>query len=469
MTEPLSPVQPSALRRRVFALTTVAVTVLAGLGAGELVLRVHPRALGFERLAYLPPALKLALGDRFVEAYRATAPAYFAERATQPALHRTVPDARYGLRLGRPGESQPGTPAWPVDIDRAGFRNPALPEHADILVVGDSFVAGVSGNTMLPADVLFATRAPEMLGRPGYQAACYGWGPRQFHRAVAELAPRLRPLWVVIATYLENDLGDVWVFDGWQASPFETYAEFRMYRGLALRQNVRDTGPDRRSVLANVLRFAMERNTPQPVPLPHHPPADADRYRALPLIPMREVPTWSGAAPPGLRLVAETPGRSLQVAMGDVPDAPEFLVKWRTEDTRTSARKFMHTPWWPPYAEAMEATVEAARGAGAQPLIVLIPTVERVLAPAVVAANWPTDWPLRADRVPDGPARAVASLAAALGAEFVDLAPAFRAGLANGRLGYRAGDIHFNAAGHALAATAIAAHIRATAAGGMPD
>ena len=118
-----------------------------------------------------------------------------------------------------------------VSVNRLGLRGPDLPEKAPdelrILVVGDSFVAGVSGNTMLPADVLFATRVPEILGRPGYQAACYGWGPRQFRRAVAELAPRLRPSWVVIATYLENDLGDVWVFDGWQASPFETYAEFR--------------------------------------------------------------------------------------------------------------------------------------------------------------------------------------------------------------------------------------------------
>lgn len=450
--------RPARTRRRVFAAVTVACTAALALGGAELGLRWWPQALGFERLAYLPEPLKHALGPRFVAAYQHTGRAYFAQRAAAPQLVNTVPHSRYGLLLGEPGAPQPATPDRPIATDALGFRNPAVPEHAALLVVGDSFTAGVSGATVWPREDLFATRVGRALDMTAYQAACYGWGPRQFALAVAELAPRLRPEYVIIATYFDNDLGDVWVYDGWKASGFATYAEFRMYRGLALRQNPHPTGLDAHSVLANLVRFSGERTEARPIPLPHVSPPNAARYRDLPLVPMEEIPGAPALA--GARLVEVEPGSRLRVQFTSGGGPHEVTLRWQPEDARGSARAITQLPWWPPYADAIATTVSAVRDAGAEPVLVLIPSRERVLAPAVAAARLDTAWPLGAHVVPDGGARAVASLAHLLEAGFVDVGPTLRAAVAEGAYPFREDDIHFNAVGHGRTATAIADYLR---------
>ena len=448
------------LRRRVFAAVTVAATLVLGIGLAEGGLRARLELVGFERLAYLPEPLKLALGPRFVRAYRTTGQAYFAAHARQPNLMNTVPDPRYGLRLAAPGAPQPATADRPFPIDEFGFRNPHVPERADVLFIGDSFTAGVSGATVWPGDELFATQVGRALGCVTYQAACYGWGPRQYHVAVGDVVERLRPRWVVIATYADNDFGDVQVYDAWQASPFETYAEFRMYRELQLRNNPRRDGLSVHSVLWNLFRFRFFTDAPQPVRKDVPVPPRMEHYRTTPLVPMEEVPRDRSPRFPPMELLAVEPGVRLQIEMTTSAGAHTVDLRWRAEDVRAPARLLMQLAWWPPYADALDHAAAAAQAAGARPLIVLIPTVERVVAPAVAAAGLDTAWPYRANVVPDGTARAVASLVAARDADFLDLAPALREALASGVFAYAPGDIHFNAAGHTIAAEQIAAYIQ---------
>jgi hypothetical protein len=140
-------------------------------------------------LALLAAEAALQVSVRLsVTARRALAPPWVANA-------HTIPDDRLGSR---------GNPLH-RDHDEAGYRNPARPRQADIVVLGDSHAYG-------PADASAAWpyRLGAQLGRRVYNMALPGYGPAhsllQLDEAMA-LAPRL----VIVAPYFGNDFYDTYV------------------------------------------------------------------------------------------------------------------------------------------------------------------------------------------------------------------------------------------------------------------
>lgn len=86
--------------------------------------------------------------------------------------------------------------------DLWGFRNPAVPERADIVAIGDSQTYGVSA-PMREAWPAWLSRAS---GLSVYNLAVGGYGPPDYLHLLREYVPRLDPRAVVIGLYLGNDL-----------------------------------------------------------------------------------------------------------------------------------------------------------------------------------------------------------------------------------------------------------------------
>lgn len=106
----------------------------------------------------------------------------------------TLPDPRLGVR---------GNPAHP-EHDAHGYRNPAVPEHAEIVALGDSQTYG-SG---VAPDEAWPRRLADLTGHSTYGIAHGAWGPAHgllVWDQVADLEPDV----VIEALYWGNDLFDV--------------------------------------------------------------------------------------------------------------------------------------------------------------------------------------------------------------------------------------------------------------------
>lgn len=107
-----------------------------------------------------------------------------------------IPDRVLGLR---------GNPEHPA-LDEWGYRNRARPDHADVVVLGDSqtYGTGVALDEAWPAVLAARLRVP------GYSMALGTFGPPHYllelDRALS-LSPRL----VVVAVYFGNDMYDAFV------------------------------------------------------------------------------------------------------------------------------------------------------------------------------------------------------------------------------------------------------------------
>lgn len=111
----------------------------------------------------------------------------------EPAGSGALPDARLGYR---------GNPGFPGH-DRNGFRNPAVPAQADVVVFGDSQTYG----TGVPAEAAWPSRLRELSGRSVYGIALGGFCPVHSLLLWGQ-ALRLHPKVIVEAIYAGNDLFD---------------------------------------------------------------------------------------------------------------------------------------------------------------------------------------------------------------------------------------------------------------------
>ncbi len=105
--------------------------------------------------------------------------------------------------------------AFDVLCDDRGFRNPVTLEHADVAVVGDSFVA---------ADYVFQGHvATEVLANRLHVSVCNlgqrGYGPQQEAAVVRRYALPLHPRVVVWMFYEGNDLEDIYAYRAIAADP----------------------------------------------------------------------------------------------------------------------------------------------------------------------------------------------------------------------------------------------------------
>jgi len=153
----------------------------------------------------------------------------FTDFPIHGSLANRIPDEILGYRMD-PSLS---------DIDPAGFRNDLVPEHADIVTIGDSHTYG---NNVSSADSW-----PRQLGRMAqltvYNLGIGGFGPLQYHR-LFDRAVELSPAHIIVGLYFPNDLYDVCsVIAG--SEYWTAWARQRGYETDACRATVAEAGEGR--------------------------------------------------------------------------------------------------------------------------------------------------------------------------------------------------------------------------------
>lgn len=94
---------------------------------------------------------------------------------------------------------------YDVKYDRLGFRNDDLPEHADIVVVGDSFIEG----TGVPSHALLTSVLGRLQQRSVVNLGESFYGPQQELLVLKRYGLPFRPRIVIWAIYEGNDLQDI--------------------------------------------------------------------------------------------------------------------------------------------------------------------------------------------------------------------------------------------------------------------
>jgi hypothetical protein len=284
-----------------------------------------------------------------------------------------------------------------VQYDQNGFRNPRALDRADIAAIGDSFIeAGLVGDR----DIV-TSRLADAFGLQVANLGQGGYGPQQELIVLQRYALPLNPKLVIWFLFEGNDLLDV-----------HRYEQLR-----ADARNPTTSGSFlSRSATANSLRTLRWLLTPTPsADLPEAVRRSCRLRRSQPSDAETIYFAYPGAA------LTERDLSALSL----------------TQQTLVNAQR-------------------AARQAGAEFVLVLIPTKFRVYHELCEfpAGAYGHSW-----RPNDLPGR-LAALAGAIGMPYLDLTIAFRAAAENGPLTYFPDDGHWNASGHAVAADAVVEFVR---------
>ncbi|MBE7560964.1 hypothetical protein HS125_19235 [bacterium] len=340
------------------------------------------------------------------------------------ALGQCTPTAEELLHLDR-------VPDATFTADGLGFRGRYGEGRPRILFLGDSFV--LSKN--FPLNEAWTGRVADQLQVETINVGLYAYGPPHEYAALARSATEYAPDLVLHVLFDGNDLADAQRWVEWKASGLPFW-----------RWQVRDKSPWETSPVRALLAWML----------------DALKEPEInPLQPFR------GAMH----------GRTVVLAF-----SPPYLreLAWSPEAVRAE-------PGWPPMLEAIRASRELCRRRGIDYRLVLAPSKETVYAPEVLnkvmaheagaAAGLPADadpmlFVPEALRHQNGFAAAVREWAEAEGIPCLDLLPAFRRALHEGRpQSYFAFDSHWNAVGHEIAAGAVVDYLRpslSASTGGSP-
>jgi SGNH hydrolase-like domain, acetyltransferase AlgX len=283
-----------------------------------------------------------------------------------------------------------------VLYDAQGFRNPRVLEKADVIVVGDSFVEGLHvGDSELMTSVLARETALSVVN-----LGRSGDGPQQERHVVERFGLPKHPKACVWVFYEGNDLEDA--------------AEYESNRAT-----VANLGPVsnsrilyERSFLRNALMYARR------AWLAPEKTRPASRYQGV--FSSRE---------------------------GDV------AMTFASDDHHRSTDPAK-------LAKALAAIREAeglCRRDGVRLIVAFVPTKYRVYRDLCRFPAGAATWVSRPDDLPDRLASALHDVGGS--ATFLDLTPRFQAEAARGRLLYLPDDTHWNSAGHASAAAAIASSL----------
>jgi lysophospholipase L1-like esterase len=158
-TLPRQPISPKRIRSFKVVLSLAGVFISLVLAEGAL--RV---------------AEKIQLGDRAIE-------------------EKLIKDPVLGLKL---------TP-YALGHDANGFRNEAVPQHVDIVALGDSQTWGVN----VKKQAAWPQQLAKISGRSVYNMGLGGFGPVQYH-VLAPQALGLAPKVIVVGVYLGNDIYDAY-------------------------------------------------------------------------------------------------------------------------------------------------------------------------------------------------------------------------------------------------------------------
>jgi hypothetical protein len=90
--------------------------------------------------------------------------------------------------------------------DALGYRNPEVPEHANVVAIGDSVTYGV----MAARNRSWPHQLGALLHEPVYNMALGGYGPLQYLHLARHEAKKLRPRLLLVGFYFGNDLIDAY-------------------------------------------------------------------------------------------------------------------------------------------------------------------------------------------------------------------------------------------------------------------
>ena len=279
--------------------------------------------------------------------------------------------------------------------DALGFRNPAQMQHADVVLVGDSYVEGAYTDD---ADVV-ARRLEARLGRPVANLAVAGFGPMQERIVIDRIAPRYAPKVIVWFFFEGNDLYDDRSFAAMTPRLLAGLAQGSGAEGLRAFH-----GWQIRSFTLNALALL--------------------RRWADPVLPNQ--------APYGARLIAPTPGGAF-VLFAD-------YARWPWTEATAAL--------WTKTQGNFRQGITRARQHGVHLMLVFIPIKFRVYRPYIELPPgnpmhaW-TLWPIR---------QAFADFCRTEAVLCLDLTVALQHALDAGGMPYAFTDTHWSAEGHDIVA-----------------
>lgn len=328
-----------------------------------------------------------------------------------------VPDAQLSFRRipglhwsGRPASDieeaygLPPTLAQPITFsyDRWGYRNRVDLDQADVVLIGDSMVEG----WYVSDDDTVASQLAAQTGRRVANLGVAGYGPLQELRVLQDDAMRRHPKVVAWFFFEGNDLYDDQRFED------TLLAEASDQRGASERALARVRGWPQRSFVLNTLH----------------------RLRRLsdPIVPA-QAPYWATLA------TAQANERYYFFRYGEIPWTPYEEQRWAT------ARR------------VFEQGLAFARERGIAMVFVYAPIKYRVfrqflaIPPGSAIEHWDVWHALPGH---------FAAFCHEKNVPCVDLTDALRSSVGRGRPTYPPTDTHWNAHGHAIAATALADVLR---------
>jgi lysophospholipase L1-like esterase len=309
--------------------------------------------------------------------------------------------------------------------DDWGFRNSAVPEHAEIVALGDSMTYGFAA-TMSDSWPSWLAR---LSGKSVYNLGVGGYGPAEYSYLLEARALELEPELVLVGLYFGNDIHNA-------NRAVETRPYWSSYRANA-------------SAKADV---------------PSGSPAAASGRSKSPR-------DWLRSHSMIFRIVEESSLGQRINAIGDLqalPDTDGCHVAL-TEPFSTVLKldlRIVGVDMDNPEVQRglaltlqfLDRMIDSARAAGTEVAVVLVPSKERVLAPLAAPVEAPCDALLAHFVASETEAHdAVVSLLKARGVRFVDPLNALTAAAARDRIYLRSGDTHPNGFGYRVIAEAVRA------------
>jgi lysophospholipase L1-like esterase len=421
-------------------------SLLVGLAAAELALRVAGRRLG-QGLA----AQRRNLGEGWPNPRWQDTTHYGAR--LRPDLD-TYAEVGFGdiVWMGFiPPEVAPTRPRrFGFHTDGEGFRNPAVRDRITVAALGDSFTDAMT----LPVEQAWPARLEARLGAPVQNYGTAGFGPQQEERVLEDFALRHHPRVVVVAFFAGNDIFNAESFDDFDRAPEaarpqppgwrikDIVARFDELYLMSLVRAAAEALHDRWPRATTARAAAPPPDEPGGAPLP---PPRAAFDRGMFTLPVA--------------------GRALRVAL-----MPPYLntLRFSKEDLR--ARR-----GWSLTRRSMERMQQLCRASGSELVVMFVPFKSQVFLPLLrrsfsreeleralafcfrgMGPPVPADT-LAAHRLAQN--ELMSSLCAERGIAFLDLTPILEREVAAGRNVYFPDDSHWNAAGQDTAAAALVAFL----------
>ena len=371
----------------------------------------------------------------------------------------TVCEWRHGdiVRMGflPPGLVRHPTYRFPFVTDALGFRNPeSEPTATDVAALGDSFTDAMT----LPAELTWPARLARLLGVSVRNYGTAGFGPGQELLVLKEHVRPRHPRRVVVGFFAGNDLLDAERFESFQrdgrsfASPARGWRfkdEIARFDRLYLMSSYEG---------ASGLLAALE-----------HQPAEGSPSRSVEDY-SGEDPTASTTARPGYDrglFTVRVADRVLQFAF-----LPPYLNSLKLPRAELEASR-----GWQLTRRSYEEMARLVTAQGGELVVLFIPSKPQVYLPLLEASLPPAEL-RRALRLcladqPQPPELEVVlrnrlalndlmrEFCAERGIVFLDLTAQLESEVRAGHNVYFPDDSHWNAAGHAVAAQALARRLRA--------